>query len=162
MMHCKIHYIETNMYLRLLFFLSSISLLSSCANELDRKIEVCYNAKDTLVFFSDIYPEEWDTLYYFTAACQMEDMEGRVGPIIRKLWGDVGDRILILDKKKNVVCYKEFFPNYGQDIEGTIFDSEKWPKIVALPRNDTKFLVQKDGKAYIMLYKGKYDIFTNE
>ena len=62
-------------------------------------------------------------------------VEKRVGPVIRRLYGDVGDRILILNKNKKVkdnshlnevVCYKECFPNYGQKNEGSVLIQNYW------------------------------------
>ena len=99
-----------------------VSLLSSCSKDIDERIKECYNNNDTIINLSDLYPEEWDTVYYFTNVCNLDEMEKRVGPVMRKLYGDVGSRILILNRNQKVkdnshlnevVFYKEYFPNYG-------------------------------------------------
>jgi hypothetical protein len=129
-----------------------VSLLSSCSKDIDERIKECYNNNDTIINLSDLYPEEWDTVYYFTNACNLDEMERRVGPVIRKLYGDVGSRILILSKRQKVkdnsrlnevVCYKEYFPNYGQKIEGSVFVFRNSPPIIAIPREKANFLIQK-------------------
>ena len=129
-----------------------VSLLSSCSKDIDERIKECYNNNDTIINLSDLYPEEWDTVYYFTNACNLDEMERRVGPVIRKLYGDVGSRILILSKRQKVkdnsrlnevVCYKEYFPNYGQKIEGSVFVFRNRLPIVAIPRKKANFLIRK-------------------
>ena len=129
-----------------------VSLLSSCSKDIDERIKECYNANDTIINLSDLYPEEWDTVYYFTNACNLEMAETRVGPVIRRLYGDVGDRILILNRNQKirdnshlneVVCYKEYFPNYGQKIEGSVFVFRNRPPIIAIPREKANFLIRK-------------------
>jgi hypothetical protein len=129
-----------------------ITFFSSCSKNIDERIKECYNNNDTIINLSELYPEEWDTVYYFTNACNLDDMERRVGPVIRKLYVDVGSRILILkrsqEEKDNshlneVVCYKEYFPNYGQRIEGSVFVFKNRPPIVAIPREKANFLIRK-------------------
>jgi hypothetical protein len=126
--------------------------LSSCSKDIDERIKECYNANDTIINLADLYPEEWDTVYYFTNACNLDMVEKRVGPVIRRLYGDVGDRILILNKNKKVkdnshlnevVCYKEYFPNYGQKNEGSVFVFRNRQPIIAIPREKANFLIRK-------------------
>lgn len=152
MKHYKILLIRNILFLIPTLFIAFLTFFSSCNKDIDRKIEDCYNANDTIIYLADLYPEKWDTVYYFTSACKIEDMEKRVGPVIRRLYGDVGDRILILNKNKNprdytdlskVVLYKEYFPNYGQKIEGSIFSFKKRSKILAIPREKAKFVIRK-------------------
>ena len=82
-----------------------LTLFSSCSKDIDEKIEDCYNANDTIINLSNLYPEEWDTVYYFTNACDLDSVEKRVGPVIKRLYEDVGDRILILNRNKKVKYY---------------------------------------------------------
>lgn len=163
MKHYKILLIRNYLFLIPLSFITFLILLSSCNKDIDGKIEDCYNSNDTIINLADLYPEEWDTVYYFTNACRIEDMEKRVGPVIRRLYGDVGDRILILNKNKNprdythlsnVVLYKEFFPNYGQKIEGPIFVFNNRSKIVAIPREKANFIIRKiDDYSFWVIHK---------
>lgn len=152
MKHYKILLIRNILFLIPTLFIAFLTFFSSCNKDIDRKIEDCYNANDTIIYLADLYPEKWDTVYYFTSACKIEDMEKRVGPVIRRLYGDVGDRILILNINKTprdytdlskVVLYKEYFPNYGQKIEGSIFSFKKRSKILAIPREKAKFVIRK-------------------
>lgn len=109
-----------------------------------------------MISLSDLYPEEWDTLYYFSNAYNLEMMEKRVGPIIGKLYEDVGDRILILNKENEVVYYKEYFPNYGQKIEGAVFLFKDDPDMIAIPREKARFLIRKrDEDSFWIVYIGE-------
>ena len=94
------------------------------------------------------------------------EVEKRVGPVIRRLYGDVGDRILILNRNQKirdnshlneVVCYKEYFPNYGQKIDGSVFVFKNSPSIVAIPREKANFLIRKidDNTFYVIHQKKK-------
>ena len=92
-------------------------------------------------------------------------MEKRVGPVIRRLYGDVGDRILILNRNQKirdnshlneVVCYKEYFPNYGQKIDGSVFVFKNSPSIVAIPREKANFLIRKiDDNTFYVIHQEK-------
>lgn len=142
-----------NVSIKKVILLILLACISSCRRDIDKKIEECYNSNDTIINISDLYPEEWDTLYYFTNACNPEDIIARVGPIIYKVWIDCGDRILIFNKDK-IVCYKEYFPNYGQEIEGAIFIFKDRPDIVALPREKTNFLIRRiDNKSFWVIHQ---------
>ena len=153
MMHCRINHIKSNSFRIIGLFITL--LFSSCGRDIEGKIEDCYNTNDTVIYFSDLYPEEWDTLYYFTNAYNLEMMEKRVGPIIGKLYKDVGDRILILNKENEVVYYKEYFPNYGQKIEGAVFLFKDDPDMIAIPREQAKFLIKKRNEdSYWVIYQG--------
>ena len=143
MKHSKIPHIIIYSFLSPILFITYIFFISSCSRDIDRKIKDCYNSNDTIINLSDLYPEEWDTVYYFTNAYNLDSMEKRVGPIIKKLYRDVGDRILILDNKKEVVCYKEYFPNYGQKIEGSLFLFKNNPNMIAIPREKANFRIRK-------------------
>ena len=152
MKHYKIPYVRIGSFLSAMLVVANLALFSSCRKDIDERIKECYNANDTIINLSDLYPEEWDTVYYFTNACNLDDVEKRVGPVIRRLYGDIGDRILILNKKEKVkdnshlnevVCYKEYFPNYGQKNEGSVFVFRNRPPIVAIPREKANFLIRK-------------------
>jgi hypothetical protein len=151
------------MIVPVIVFVANLTFFSSCSKEIDERIKECYNNNDTIINLADLYPEEWDTVYYFTNACNLDEMERRVGPVIRKLYGDVGSRILILNrnqKKKDnshlneVVCYKEYFPNYGQKIVGSVFVFRNRQPIVAIPRKKANFLIRKiDDNAFWVIYQ---------
>ena len=140
------------MFLNSILFITFLTLFSSCSKDIDRKIKDCYNANDTIINLSELYPEEWDTVYYFTNACDLQSIEKRVGPVIERLYGDVGDRILILKRNKKVrdfshlnevVLYKEYFPNYGQEIKGALFIFKNDSDMIAIPRRKANFIIRK-------------------
>lgn len=163
MKHYKILFIRNNNFLNSILLIAFFALLSSCSKDIDGKIEDCYDANDTIINLSDLYPEEWDTVYYFTNACDLDSMEKRVGPVIKRLYGDVGDRILILNRNKKVkdyshlnevVLYKEYFPNYGQDIKGALFIFKNDADMIAIPREDANFIIRKrDEKSFWVIHQ---------
>ena len=128
-------------------------LFSSCIRNIDSKIEKCYNSNDTLVNLSDLYPEEWDTVYFF-GACSLEDIEKRIGPVINHLWTDVGNKMLILNKRKEIVYYKEWDMYYGQDLKGAFFRFKNAPVMIAIPRQKANFIIRKrDEKSFWVIYQ---------
>jgi len=163
--HYKIPCIRTGLFLNAMLIVANLALFSSCRKDIDERIKECYNANDTIINLSDLYPEEWDTVYYFTNACNLDEVEKRVGPVIRRLYSDIGDRILILNKNQKVkdnshlnevVCYKEYFPNYGQKIDGSVFVFKNRPSIVAIPREKANFLIRKiDDKTFYVIHQEK-------
>ena len=165
MKHYKNLFIRNRLFLSSLLFITYLILFSSCSKDIDGKIEDCYNANDTIINLSDLYPEEWDTVYYFTNACNLDEAEKRVGPVIRRLYDDVGDRILILNKNQKirdnshlneVVCYKEYFPNYGQKIKGSVFVFRNRQTIVAIPREKANFIIRKrDDNSYWVIHQDR-------
>ena len=124
------------------FLVGGVLSIVSCDNSLDSKIRDCFNANDTIINLCDLYPEEWDTVYFFNAS-STEDIEKRIGPIINDLWVDSGDKMLILNKYRKVVYYKEWDMYYGQNLDGILFRFEKDSPIIAIARKDAKFLIRK-------------------
>jgi hypothetical protein len=96
----KFHQKTVTVIVPVIVFVASLIFFSSCSKDIDERIKECYNNNDTIINLSDLYPEEWDTVYYFTNACNLDEMERWVGPVIRKLYGDVGSRILILNRNQ--------------------------------------------------------------
>ena len=66
MKHYKILFIR-NLFLSSILYMTFLTLFSSCSKDIDEKIEDCYNANDTIINLSNLYPEEWDTVYYFVS-----------------------------------------------------------------------------------------------
>ena len=153
MKHYKILFIRNNNFLNSILLIAFFALLSSCSKDIDGKIEDCYNANDTIINLSDLYPEEWDTVYFF-GSCSAEDIANRIGPVIYNLWGDLGDKMLILNKKKEVIYYKEWDMYYGQSLEGALFRFSNDSNMIAIPREKTKFLIRKrDEKSFWVIHQ---------
>lgn len=140
--------------LKVLCFITAF-YLCSCSNDIDKKVEDDFNANDSLIDISKLYPEKWDTMFYITNACSYLTIVKRIGPLYEGLWQDVGDKILIMnDKEKRIVYYKEWDPNYGQSPKGIIFVFRNNADIIAIPRNKAKFHIkQNDGIYYLTLAK---------
>ena len=74
-----------------------LSEWKKCKNEYEKCI----------VDFSNLMPFEWDTLYYYTGAVLIEDIEKEIGTRIP--YEDVGSRIIFM-KDGKITYYKEWFP----------------------------------------------------
>ena len=122
----------------------SISLLS-CNRNIDSKIENCYNINDTLINMEDLYPEEWDTLYYFAEGCSLDELEKRIGATYGYSFVDIGSKLLLVNKPE-VIYNRGWEVTCDEEPEGVYFLFENDPKIVALPRNKTKFLIKRRGR----------------
>ena len=74
---------------------------------------------------------------------EVTKIKKRIGSVINHLWCDVGNKILILNKRKEIVYYKEWDMYYGQDLEGAIFHLKNAPIIKAIPREKANFIIRK-------------------
>jgi len=156
MKHCKTLYHSIYMIACKVVLIGIFFFLWSCNRNIDTKIKDCYNSNDTIIKLSDLYPEEWDTVYFF-GSCSVSDIAKRTGPVIYNLWHDVGDKMLILNKKNEVVYYKEWDMYYGQNLEGAIFRFNSDSIMIAIPRKDAKFLIKKrDEDSFWVIYQGDH------
>ncbi len=131
---------------------SSISF-SSCNRDIDLKIAECYHANDTIIHLYDLYPEEWDSVYFF-GNCSLAEISSRLGISVYNLGLDFGERIFLLNKYKEIVYYKEWLPNYGQAVKGALFCFNNDSSMIAIPRKKTKFLIRKrDAKSFWVFYQ---------
>ena len=156
MKHYKMLYHKINMIICVVFFIGNIVTFCSCNRNLrniDSMIKDNYNSHDTIINLSDLFPEEWDTVYFF-GACSAKDIAKRTGPVIYRLWRDVGDKMLILNKDKEVVYYKEWDMYYGQDLEGAFFRFKRDVMMIAIDRRDANFLIRKrDEKSFWVIHQ---------
>jgi len=137
------HFImQCNFPIFILFFVPFL-LFTSCRSDIDSKIKHCYYTQDSIFWMSDLYPEEWDTLFYFSGAYSLEDVAERVGPNIYNRYVDVGRRLMLVDKRGIIVYYKEYFVNYGQKSKSSSFFLSENSKMWAIPRDKAKFLIRK-------------------
>ncbi len=152
-MHYKIQHTKSNpIIISVIMFVFFINL-SSCninSRDIDKKIENCYDANDTIIYLSDLYQEKWDTAYFFDA-CSLDEIQNRIGRDL-PMWRDIGRKILILNKQKNVVYYKEWDMIYENNVKGAVFLFDNDSTINAVPREKAKFLIRKrDNKSYWMI-----------
>ena len=126
----------------MIFVLGNVISLLSCNRDIDSKIKDFYNSNDTIINLSDLYPEEWDSVYFF-GNCSLEDISKRLGISVNNMSLDFGKRIFIVNKRKVIVYYKEWLPNYGQVIKGALFQFKKDSMVIALPREKANFIIRK-------------------
>ena len=141
--HCKYSF---------LLLVSISCLFTSCGRDIDAKIKRCYNANDTLIWMSDLYPEAWDTLYFLTRDPFPQEVEKRMGPNYRYLTIDTGDKMLLVDSLKNVVYYKEWEMIYDQKVNWSLFVFDDTSKVIAIPRDKAKFLIRKSDEDPYWVY----------
>lgn len=147
MMQYKILHINSNtLIIKVFIFFFTINLSSCNNNDIDSKIEDCYEANDTVIYLSDLYQEDWDSVY-FIGACSMEEIQNRTG--VRLRWEDIGPKMLILNKNKGVIYHKEWDIPCENNLTGAVFQINNNSIINAIPREKAKFLIKKrDNKSY--------------
>ena len=119
--------------------------LFSCTRNIDSKIEKCYNSNDTLIHLSDLYPEEWDSVYYFAEGCSFDEFHKRMGSTFDYLFGDIGSRLIIVNKH-NVIYNREWNMTCDEKPEGAYFIFENAPKMLAIPRKKRNLSFGKEMK----------------
>ena len=156
MKHYKMPYHKLYRITCIIFLIGIVMILWSCKlniRNIDSMIEDCYNSNDTIIQLSDLFPEEWDTVYFF-GPCSAEDIAKRTGPEIYRFWCDIGDKMIIPNNNKEYVYYKEWDMYYGQDIEGAVFRINSDSLIIAIPRREATFLIRKrDEKSFWVIHQ---------
>ena len=132
-------------------FLSLCFCLCSCSdNNIDdivsKKWEQCINKSDCIIDFSQSMNFEWETMYYYSGANSLEDINNDLGFELKE-YTDVGDRIIFLNKGK-VVYQQESFKYPSKPIEGIIFETNL--NKFKLSRKESQFRVRKEGGAYYL------------
>ena len=151
MKHYKILYIK-------LIIIASFISLTSCTRDIDDKIKDCYNSNDTIINLSDLYPEEWDTVYYIYSTPDADkDITKKMGHLAKKIHWDNCERLVIVNKPEKIVYYKESLPNYGQKIEGAIFCfPNNNSHCISIPRSKAIFHIKKrDENSFWVVYQEK-------
>lgn len=155
MKHYKNLYHNFFLKICIVFLIGNVISLFSCQKDIDSKIKDCYYANDTIINLYDLYPEEWDSVYFF-GSCSAEEIAKRTGPVIYSLWGDLGDKMLILNKNKDVIYYKEWDMYYGQELKGALFHFNNDSIIIAIARKNATFLIRKrDEKSFWVIHQGQ-------
>lgn len=137
----------------LILVIGNVISLLSCNRDIDSKIKDSFNSNDTIINLSDLYPEEWDTVYFF-GNCSLDNISKRLGISVKNLSLDFGERIFIVNKRKVIIYYKEWLPNYGQEIKGALFQFKKDSMIIAIPREKANFIIRKrDEKSFWVIHQ---------
>ncbi len=131
--------------------MSSALLFGSCSNRNDfdnivaNNFEECTEQNNNcIVDFSKIMKFEWDTMYYFSGANSLEDINKSLGFEFKE-FTDIGDRIIFLNNGK-VVYQKEWFPNPSEELKGVVFVTDL--KTFKVDKSNAKFKISKQGKAF--------------
>lgn len=149
----KMLYHKINLKTCVILVIGSIISLLSCNRDIDSKIKDSYNSNDTIINLSDLYPEEWDSVYFF-GNCSLGEISKRLGISVENMSLDFGERIFLVNKRKVIIYYKEWLPNYGQEIKGALFQFKKDSMIIAIPREKANFIIRKrDEKSFWVIHQ---------
>jgi len=108
----------------------------------------CINKESCIVDFSKEIEGEWDTMYFFSGANSLEEINSILGFELKK-FTDIGDRILFL-KENKIVYQQEWFYNNEKEPEGIIFVSQS--KHFKVDRENCKFTIVKNNKIYYLTF----------
>ncbi len=138
----KIQHIRTNSIITVILLCGLLVNFTSCNNrDIDCLIRESYESNDTIIRLSDLYQEDWDTVYFF-GACSMEDIDKRLGRSYN-IWEDIGDKMLITNQSGNIVYYKEWDMVVEGQFEGAAFILNNDSLINAIPREKAIFRIRK-------------------
>jgi hypothetical protein len=137
-----------NIFLLTFFCMS----LASCStrNDIDdvvaKKWAQCADKSNCVIDLSDSMQFEWDTLYYFSAANSLEEINEELA---RQATGftDIGDRVIFMHGDR-IVHHTEWFPQPSEPTKGVVFSTDS--KKFKLPDSDAKFKIRKDGMAFYL------------
>lgn len=137
-----------------ILILSSILFFSACSNRNDfddivaNEFETCSEQRNNCVVdFSKIMKFEWDTMYYFSGANSLEDINKSLGFELKE-FTDIGDRIIFLNNGK-VVYQKEWFLNPSEELKGVVFATDL--KTFKVDKSNAKFEIIKENNYYILI-----------
>lgn len=132
-------------------------VLQSCSkrNDFDiiveEKFENCKSNDECIIDLSSTLKLEWDTMYLFTNACSLSEIDSILGFHLSN-WIDVGDRIVLI-KKNKVVYYQEWFPYPNSEINGVVaFNIDK--RFIMFNRYDAIFSIRKVNGFYLLTPAG--------
>lgn len=135
----------------ILAFILSLFLFN-CSNKRDidevviKTYEKCSNRNKCIIDFAKIMDFQWDTMYYFSSANSLEDINVGLG-FEYQYFLDIGDRVIFLNNNK-IVYHKEWFPNPDVPFEGIVFDIDS--KKMKLNKFNAKFVVRQIDKIYFL------------
>lgn len=131
-----------------IFILSLLLLFSACSNLndfdniIEREFDKCSKQSSNCVLdLSNIMNFEWDTMYYFSRANSLEEINEYIS-FNYEQFVDIGDRVIFL-KNKKVVYHQDWFPNPSDEPVGVIFDTDL--KVFKVDKSNAKFKAEKKG-----------------
>jgi hypothetical protein len=130
------------------------TLFQSCSkrNAFDRLIErqfnKCNNKNVCIIDLSKVIKSDWDTMYYFTNAYSLGEIDSILGFHLKE-YIDVGDRMVLINKNRNVVYYQDWFPFPSDEVKDVvIFDTDKTYFVVE--REKAIFSIRKENDFYFL------------
>jgi len=106
----------------------------------------CINKESCIVDFSKEIEGEWDTMYFFSGANSLEEINGILGFELKQ-FTDVGDRVLFL-KGNKIIYQKEWSFNSEDKLGEIIFVPQT--KFFKYNRENCKFKILKNNELYYL------------
>lgn len=136
-----------------LLLISSALFFSACSNRNDfdsiiiNEFNKCpKQSTNCIVDLSKIMNFEWDTMYYFSGANSLEDMNEILG-FDYKQFSDIGDRVIFL-KNGKIVYQKEWLFNLDKELQEVIFSTNF--KNFKVERTNAKFKIIQQGDFFYL------------
>lgn len=106
----------------------------------------CVKNEDCIVDFSKEIDGDWDTMYFFSGANSLEDINMVLGFELKD-FTDIGDRILFL-KGNKIIYQKEWSFNNENNLKGIIFVPET--NFFKYDKENCKFKILKNNEVYYL------------
>lgn len=106
----------------------------------------CVKNEDCIVDFSKEIDGDWDTMYFFSGANSLEDINMVLGFELKD-FTDIGDRILFL-KGNKIIYQKEWSFNNENNLKGIIFVPETI--FFKYDKENCKFKILKNNEVYYL------------
>ncbi len=124
----------------------------SCSNKNDidnivfKEWNKCLEKDNCKVDFAQLMTFDWDTMYYYSAAYSLEDINKEIGFELQKFI-DVGDRVIFLNKG-SFAYQQEWFYNPEEQFKGVFFDTNM--SKFKISKKDAIFSVKKINDAFYL------------
>lgn len=102
-----------------------------------------------IIDFSTCFDFTWDTMYYFSGKCSLEDIEKELGIKFDYYYDDVGDRVVFL-YQGNIVYQQSWFYNPENKLEGVFFDTQE--RMFKVGKDRAKFRGEKSGNIFLLFF----------
>lgn len=139
-----------NMKIRciVMIFLTSCNNFNEIDHAVINKYKECVNKDSIVIDFSKEVSFDWDSMYYFSGAYSLENINSVLG---RKIygWTEVGDRLIFVFRGR-IVRHYEWFKEADSSPCGTVFLFEN-RDFFSVSRFQSKFFINKKDQLYILL-----------
>ena len=142
------------MKLNNLFVIGLLLLISSCEdyNDIDRLVikewEATRSNKCCVVDFSKTLFFDWDSMYYFSGAYSLEDINKYLGRKVDS-FTDIGDRVVFVNNGY-IIRHYEWCKYFDGEPQGVVFSVNS--NTFSIDKNKAIFLVQKKKNLYMLSF----------